>query len=342
MDQKLLRRVEAGAALLIALAYFLPWAGILSPFGSIQLRGLYIDYAWLLLLFAVTHLIAQFAEPNREALAIPESWIPGLRLVQRAMPFLMLAFLIWYGTQFSLSTHASSASNSVSAFGTELSSVVHAGLDYGYWIGAFGAVVLTVAVGLVAKQVGRYALGAMVMGIAVFGIAFASSRTAQKAPSSAASSKSEASSSARENTTTSEPVPTPMPDFDASPYLEVSSVTGKHYGKDYDANRYNSSLVITPVFKNIGSKAIVGLQGYLSVVDGFGKEVYGFNFRSDDKLTPGHDSGHSGGYSFEDNPFINDEPYDKMIALVVAGTAKYNVKIKQIAFSDGSVLPEKQ
>lgn len=78
MDQKLLRRVQAGAALMVALAYFLPWAGVLSPFGSIQLRGLYVDYAWLLLLLALIHLITQFAKPNREALAIPDSWVPGL------------------------------------------------------------------------------------------------------------------------------------------------------------------------------------------------------------------------------------------------------------------------
>ena len=122
----------------------------------------------------------------------------------------------------------------------------------------------------------------------------------------------------------------------------MSSVTGKRYGKDYEANRYNSSVVITPLFKNVGSKTIVGLQGHLSVLDGFGKEVYGFNFRSDNKLAPGHDSSHTGGYSFEDNPFINDEPYDKVVALVVAGTARYDAKIRQVAFSDGTTLPAKQ
>ena len=49
MDEKLLRRVQAIGGILIGIAYFLPWASIISPFGSVELRGLYVDYAWILL-----------------------------------------------------------------------------------------------------------------------------------------------------------------------------------------------------------------------------------------------------------------------------------------------------
>jgi len=84
----------------------------------------------------------------------------------------------------------------------------------------------------------------------------------------------------------------------------------------------------------------VGLRGYLSVIDGFGKEVYGFTFRDDDKILPGHDSGR-GGYSFEENQFEDDDPYHKMVPLIDAGTAKYAARITRIAFEDGTVLPKK-
>ena len=77
----------------------------------------------------------------------------------------------------------------------------------------------------------------------------------------------------------------------------------------------------------------------MSVIDGFGKEVYAFNFRDDDKILPGHDSGR-GGFSFEENQFDEDDPYHRMEPLVDAGTAKYSIQIRQIAFQDGTVLPK--
>ena len=56
-------------------------------------------------------------------------------------------------------------------------------------------------------------------------------------------------------------------------------------------------------------------RGAYLLIDGFGKEVYGFNFRDDDKILPGHDSGR-GGYSFEENQFESDDPYHKMVPLI--------------------------
>jgi hypothetical protein len=130
------------------------------------------------------------------------------------------------------------------------------------------------------------------------------------------------------------------PNLDSSPYVQLTSISATRLAKDYEASRYSDSVVISPVFKNVGSRTIVGLRGYLSVLDAFGNEVYGFNFRNDDKILPGHDSG-PGGYSFEENQFDEEDPYHKMVPLIDAGTAKYTTRITQIAFDDGSVLPKK-
>jgi hypothetical protein len=73
MDEKLLRRVQALGAVLIGIAYFLPWANIISPLGSIEVRGLYVDYAWILLILAILHLLLQFARFNTAALGLPDS-----------------------------------------------------------------------------------------------------------------------------------------------------------------------------------------------------------------------------------------------------------------------------
>ena len=49
MDETLLRRMQAISAVLIGIAYFLPWASIISPLGSIRvawaLCGLRLDTA---------------------------------------------------------------------------------------------------------------------------------------------------------------------------------------------------------------------------------------------------------------------------------------------------------
>lgn len=339
MDERLLRRVQAFGALLIGIAYFLPWASIMSPLGSVELRGLYVDYAWILLVLAMLHLLLQFARLNREALGLPDSSLRYTEAPWRLMPFVFVAFFAWYGASFGFNAHNAPTGERVTLFGTSVDSIVKAGLDYGYWIGACGAVLLIASVGLVSKQVRLFIGSGLVVAIATVGLAFGFSRPGKRVQQTAIKASPEGSAS--QNVTSAEaPAPTTEPEFDSSAYVQVTSISAIRLAKDYDASRYSNSVVISPVFRNVGSNTIVGLQGRLSVIDGFGKEVYGFNFRDDDKILPGHDSGR-GGYSFEENEFLSDDPYHKMVPLIQAGTAKYTARITHIAFEDGSVLPKK-
>jgi hypothetical protein len=75
----------------------------------------------------------------------------------------------------------------------------------------------------------------------------------------------------------------------------------------------------------------------VTVVDGFDREVDSFNFKDDERLASGAST--SGGFSFEDNPFLKDELYDKVSPLVAGHTAKYRVVVHEVAFDDGSTLP---
>ena len=253
------------------------------------------------------------------------------------LPFAILAFLALYGFDFAISLHSSS-SEPVTLFGTQISSIVHAGLDYGYWVAILGAVVLTVSIGIARRQAPRFVAITAVIAAACLGFAFAfashpkrvEAKSAPNAPAQSESPSTQSSSQSKADAT---------PAFDSSPYVQVLSITARRFEKDYDANRYSDSIVITPVFKNVGQKTITGLRGHLSVLDGFGTEVYGFNFRADDKLFPGHDSSRMS-YSFEHNQFSDDDPYSKMAPLISGETAKYAARITQIAFSDGTVLPE--
>ena len=341
MDEKLLRRVEVVGAMLVAIAYFLPWASIMSPLGSIELRGLYVDYAWMLLIFAILHLLLQFATLNKDSLGVSASSLRYIEAIWQLIPFVFVAFFAWYGASFGFNARNASSEGHATVFGTSVDSIVKASLDYGYWIGACGAVLLVASVGLLGKQARKFASYAAVVAIATVGLAFGLSRQGKQVRQTAISASSDGAPNLR-GITADSPAPTSSaePDFDSSPYIQLTSISAKRLAKDYEASRYSNSVVISPLFRNVGSNTIVGLRGRLAVIDGFGKEVYGFNFRADDKILPGHESGR-GGYSFDENQFEDDDPYHKMVPLVEAGTAKYTARITHIAFEDGTVLPKK-
>jgi len=341
MDEKLLRRVQATGAILIGMAYFLPWASIMSPLGSVELRGLYVDYAWILLVLAILHLLLQFARLNKDALGLPDSSLRYIEAAWRIMPFVFVAFFAWYGASFGFNAHNASSRTHATFFGTSVDSIVKAGLDYGYWIGACGAVLLIASVGLVSKHVRVFVGYGAAIAIVAVGLAFGFSRPGKQVQQTVIKVSSEGSAhQSGASADASAPTNSTASDFDSSPYVQVTSISGRVLAKDYEASRYSNSIVISPVFRNVGSNTIVGLRGRLSVVDGFGREVYGFNFRADDKILPGKDSGR-GGYSFEENQFENDDPYHKMLPLIDGGTAKYAARIANIAFEDGTVLPKK-
>jgi hypothetical protein len=341
MNDKLLRRMQALGGILIGLAYFLPWASIISPFGSIGFRGLYVDYAWIVLILVILHLVLQFTRAYRDALGLPDSSVGHMEIAWRAIPFVLVGFFAWYGASFGLNAHSLSLGKQANIFGTSVDSVVKAGLDYGYWLGVCGTALLIVSVGMISRQVKMFVGYAAVVVIAASGVVFGFSPMGKQVQQTATITSTMQSPGVKG--TSDDPPPSgnsAEPDFDSSPYVQLASISAKRLAKDYDASRYRNSVVISPIFRNVGSHAIVGLQGRVSIIDGFGKEVYGFNFRDDSKILPGHESG-LGGYSFEENQFEDDDPYHKMAALVNAGTAKYAARIAQIAFEDGTVLPKK-
>src|ERR1035438_7258137 len=105
MDEQLLRRMQAVGAVLIGIAYFSPWASIISPLGSIELRGLYVDYAWILLILAILHLVLQFARFNAAALGLPDSSLRYMEMVWQIIPFVLVVFFAWYGASFAFNVH---------------------------------------------------------------------------------------------------------------------------------------------------------------------------------------------------------------------------------------------
>jgi hypothetical protein len=331
MDEKLNRRLQLAGSAAVAVSYFLPWASIMSPMGSIQLKGLYIDYSWALLVVALAHIAIQFAAANREAFGIPESALKYTTAAHRILPFTLAGFVAWQGAWFAFNVRRSTGAT---LFGTEIGSMVKAGLDYGYWLGACGALLLVVMVAVSAKQFVKYGVALVGIVAITVGVSFGMTRLDKRNSTIVAGGVSTVTPTTDPSNSQST-----APEFDSSPYLQTVSVKARVYGKDYDASRYRPEIVITPKFRNVSGKMIVGIRGRIAVVDAFGRDVFSFGFRDDDKLAAGTESPGRGGYTFEDNEFEDDDAFSKMYPLVSADNAKYTVKITELAFSDGTILP---
>jgi len=339
MDEKTILRLKVIGPIIVGISYFLPWASIVSPFGMVELKGLYVDYAWIIPLLALSHLSLQFAVANPSTIGLTDSSSRYADAAVRIIPLIFVAFFAWYGASFEFSANGASAGTNANLFGLSVSSIVRAGLDYGYWIGAFGAVLAATSVGISVQGAKVFIAAEVLVILVCVSLAFAlygDGRTRQA--SSGATSPTDTQNGATSPPSTTED--SIEATFDATPYVTVVSISASQYQKNLEAERFHDSIVISPIFRNVGNKTVVGIQGRLSVKDGFGNEVYGFNFRDDDKILPGRTSG-SGGYSFDGNQFEDDDPYHKMLPLVSAGTAKYVAQIKRIAFADGTVLPNK-
>jgi hypothetical protein len=332
VNETLQKRVLLGSATVVAVSYFLPWMSIMTPLGTIELKGQFLDYAWILLALSLLYLIAQIAKGNAEAFGIPSNALPALVMIQRLTPFILLSFMIWTGTNFEFGLRSGTLS---SILGTDSAEIgLHAGLDYGYWLGLLASASLVTVTAVQALQTRLFA--GIASGILVLAslIAYAHNRPARILPTSRP-----ALLSGSFGEPSSIPAPIPKTDFDSSPYVIVESVIGQTHAKNYEASRYSDSLDISLRFKNLTDKTITGLRGRVSVLDGFGNVVYSFGFRDDDKISPKSAEGR-GAYNFDHNEFEDDDPYSKMCPLIRAETAKYEVTISNIAFADATTLPK--
>lgn len=116
-------------------------------------------------------------------------------------------------------------------------------------------------------------------------------------------------------------------------YVEVLEPYFRHHEGQYGQNRVR----FMPIFKNASDVTITGAKFSAVFQNAFGDEVFKFNGDSAEKIRPGKASTNDLFYYFEDNQFIAGEPYDKLLPLVTAGTAKIVVAIDALVFEDGSV-----
>jgi len=97
-----------------------------------------------------------------------------------------------------------------------------------------------------------------------------------------------------------------------------------------------NSIRYIPLFKNGTQKTIIGIKFLVHFKNAFGDSILGTPFSGtiEQTIEPGSETNGHMFYKFEDNPFIPEQVYDKLLPSVIGGTLKDKVEIKQIVFKD--------
>ena len=91
-------------------------------------------------------------------------------------------------------------------------------------------------------------------------------------------------------------------------------------------------------FKNNSGKTITGLIYRVEYRDSFGDLLHEETYRDQLRIEPGKTNPRENFWYYEDNEFVEDEPYDRMQSAADSGTMKAEVSIKKVVFEDGSMV----
>jgi hypothetical protein len=134
----------------------------------------------------------------------------------------------------------------------------------------------------------------------------------------------------------STPAPTPIIAKYAEEAIEIwnSSI-------DLGEVNYSDAVKLHLHYKNNTNKRVIGISVYVAIVNPFGKTVLEKTYEDEVTVEPLERQTNNTFWYFSDNPFINDEAYDRLWQMAQKGTAKITTKILKVIFEDGAVLKSK-
>lgn len=107
---------------------------------------------------------------------------------------------------------------------------------------------------------------------------------------------------------------------------------------DQESTKYGQdSIRFMPYVRNMSLLEVVGFKFRARFMNAFKEVLFEFNGSSEESVRPNEVSMTRLFYKFEDNPFIKNEPYDKLLPLVLGSKANIDVTITSVAFADGTV-----
>lgn len=104
---------------------------------------------------------------------------------------------------------------------------------------------------------------------------------------------------------------------------------------------YSNIVALHLHYKNNTDKKVVGITVFVSIANTFGKNVLKDTFEDEVIIEPNEQMRNDTSWIFEDNRFIDGEPYDRMWQIARNGTAKIEIKIMKVIFADGVILEPK-
>lgn len=111
----------------------------------------------------------------------------------------------------------------------------------------------------------------------------------------------------------------------------------RHQDEDFDRSVFNPRVELHPVFRNDSDKTVVGISHRMIVRNAFGDVLVQGEDNLDIRLAPGATAKSETFYFWEDNPFIHDQPYDRLSGPVGSGTAKAEITVLKVVYSDGTI-----
>ncbi|AZV21580.1 hypothetical protein [Mesorhizobium sp. M7A.F.Ce.TU.012.03.2.1] len=100
---------------------------------------------------------------------------------------------------------------------------------------------------------------------------------------------------------------------------------------------YSSRIELHLSFSNASAKRVSALALLITIRDAFGDEILVNDSKLDINIQPGGSTASNTFFFWEDNQFIHDDAYSKLIGPVTAGTAKTEVTVKRIVYQDGTL-----
>lgn len=122
----------------------------------------------------------------------------------------------------------------------------------------------------------------------------------------------------------------------AAATVELVNAKMRVQGKNYQSRIFNDRVELVPSFKNNSKKTVVAIAHTLSIIDAFGDKIVDGESKLDIKIPPGKTVVSETFYTWEDNPFIKGEPYDRLTGPISTGTAKATLNVTKVIYSDGT------
>lgn len=107
-------------------------------------------------------------------------------------------------------------------------------------------------------------------------------------------------------------------------------------------SEYGSNFVALQLhYKNNTNTKIIGITAFVSIKNPFGKVVLENTYEDVVAVEPDEKLRNNTYWKYEDNQFINGQPFDLMWQMAQHGTAKIETKVLKVVFADGTLLESK-